>query len=252
MMTSTIADSEGRRIRRISLTLPVRIEAQVDRTVSWTEVTRLNDISAFGAGFVLKRPVKRGRLLHLTLPLPRQLRCFDFTEPQYNVWGLVRRCVPISDRLSGDSYALGVAFIGKRPPGSFADNPAKLYEIKHREEEGLWHIKEAEAFPDERNLPKDQRRQSRFPIPLTLLVEMIDGNGDVLASETTVTENLSIGGAAIFTTLNLEVGSFLRVTSDQYNTTIISVVRGKRMGADGIARLHIEFIDRFFPLEGID
>lgn len=251
-MSSTVTDSESRRIRRLSLTLPVRVEAQVDRTVSWTEITRLNDISAFGAGFMLKRPVKRGRLLHMTMPLPRQLRCFDFTEPQYHVWGLVRRCLPVNDRVNGDTYAVGAAFIGKRPPASFADNPAKLYEIKHREEEGLWQIKEAEAFPDERDLPKDQRRQSRFPIPLTLLIEVIDGNGEVLASETTATENLSLGGAAIFTTMNLEVGSFLRVTSDQYNTTIISVVRGKRMGPDGIPRLHIEFIDRFFPLEGID
>jgi hypothetical protein len=29
-------------------------------------------------------------------------------------------------------------------------------------------------------------------------------------------------------------------------------VRGKRVGADGIVRLHIEFIDHLFPLEGIE
>jgi hypothetical protein len=252
MVSSSVAEQESRRIHRICLTLPIRVDAQVDQTVSWSEITRLADISAFGAGFLLKRPVKRGRLIQLTMPLPRQLRCFDYMEPQYKIWALVRRCVPVVDRTGTENYALGVAFIGKRPPNSFLENPSKLYDITRREDEGLWQITEASPFPDESHLPKDQRRQSRFPIPLSLLVEMIDEAGNVIASEPTVTENLSLGGAAIFSTLNLEIGSFLRVTCDQYKTTIICVVRGKRVGADGIPRLHIEFIDRFFPLEGID
>ena len=252
MQSSQTVEKESRRLRRISLTLPIRIEAQIDPTVAWSEVTRLSDISAFGAGFLLKRPVKRGRLLQMTMPLPLQLRCYDFLEPQYKIWGLVRRCLPIADRAGNESYAIGVAFIGKRPPKSFGENPARLYEITHREDEGLWHITEAVAVPDESHLPKDQRRQSRFQIPLMLLAEMLDAEGRVIKSETTVTENLSVGGAAILSTLDLEVGDFLRVTSDQYQTTIISVVRGRRVGADGIPRFHIEFIDRFFPLEGID
>jgi hypothetical protein len=42
------------------------------------------------------------------------------------------------------------------------------------------------------------------------------------------------------------------VTSDRFNITILSVVRGSRTAPDGITRLHLEFIDRFFPLEGIE
>jgi hypothetical protein len=251
MQVSQTVEKESRRLRRISLTLPIRIEAQIDREVAWSEVTRLSDISAFGAGFMLKRPVKRGRLVQMTMPLPRQLRCYDYLEPQYRIWGLVRRCVPVS-AASGESYAIGVAFIGKRPPKSFEENPARLYEISHREEEGLWHITEAPAMPDETHLPKDQRRQSRFHIPLMLTAEKIDSDGKAINSEMVVTENLSVGGAAILSTLDLAVGSFLRINSEQYQTTIISVVRGRRIGVDGITRFHIEFIDRFFPLEGID
>jgi hypothetical protein len=252
MQTSQTLEKESRRLRRISLSLPIRIEAQVDRTVAWSEVTRLSDISAFGAGFMLKRPVKRGRLLQMTMPLPRQLRCYDFLEPQYRIWGLVRRCLPVADRAGAESYVIGTAFIGKRPPKSYEENPAKLYEITTREEEGLWNITEAASMPDETHLPRDERRQSRFQIPLMLLAEKIDTDGRVVASETSVTENLSVGGAAILSTLDLQVGSFLRVTSEQYKTTLISVVRGKRVGYDGIPRFHIEFIDKFFPLEGID
>ena len=68
----------------------------------------------------------------------------------------------------------------------------------------------------------------------------------------TVTENISLGGASVFTTMSLEKGIFLRVTSERFNVTILSVVRGFRVGPDNIPRVHLEFIDRFFPLEGIE
>lgn len=252
MLSSSPTNGENRRIQRISLGLPSRIEVKVDQSNAWNEITRLSDLSAFGAGFNLKRPIKRGRLLFMTVPMPRQLRCYDYMEPQYKVWGLVRRCIMTQNATEGENYAHGVAFIGKTPPASFFDNPAKLYEISHREDQGLWHITEAPAIPDESSLPKDLRRHSRLSIPETLLLELLDENGQVTESETTVTENISLGGAAIFTSLRTETGSFLRVTSERHNVSLISVVRGKRIGTDGIPRIHIEFIDRFFPLEGIE
>jgi hypothetical protein len=72
---TSVTANEDRRIQRIGLALPIRIEGKVNREVAWSEITRLQDVSAFGAGFNLNRPVKRGRLVALTLPMPRQLRC---------------------------------------------------------------------------------------------------------------------------------------------------------------------------------
>jgi len=51
---------------------------------------RLVDVTPFGARLRLSRPTESGRLLHLTLPMPRPLRCFDHVEDQYRVWCLVR------------------------------------------------------------------------------------------------------------------------------------------------------------------
>jgi hypothetical protein len=252
MLASSIETKENRRIQRISLALPTRVESKVNSSMGWDEITRLNDVSAFGAAFNLRRPVKRGRLVFMTIPLPRQLRCYDYSEPQYRVWALVRRCIAIDKDKGGENYAVGVAFIGKVPPQSYRENPARLYEITHREDESLWHVKEAAENPDESDLPKDCRRHSRFAIPINITLEAIDADGNPIATEVTVTENISLGGAAIFTTLQVEVGSFVRVISEQYNASIIAIVRGKRMGADSIPRLHIEFIDRFFPLDGIE
>lgn len=251
-MTTTVAEKQGRRIQRIALPLPARVEVKVDRKISWNEVTRLSDISAFGAGFSLKRPVKRGRLVLLTVPMPRQLRCYDYSEAQYRIWGLVRRCLPISIGSGETSYIVGVAFVGKNPPSSYMEDPAKLYDISHREGEGLWHIQETSPTQDEADLPKDLRRQTRFFIPETVSLEIMDENGQVAATETTVTENISLGGAAVFTSMNVEAGAFIRFSSERTNVKIISVVRGARTGQDGMTRLHLEFIDHFFPLEGIE
>lgn len=250
--TTPVSNKEDRRIQRIALALPIRIEGKVDKEVGWSEITRLKDVSAFGAGFYLNRPVKRGRLVSMTMPMPRQLRCYDYMEPQYRIWGLVRKCVSVKNESEAPQYAIGVAFIGKHPPLGYMDNPTKLYDTTQLEEKGFWHLVEASDRPDEKELPKELRRHSRYAIPVNMLLEILDGEGSVTGAEMTVTENISLGGAAVFTSLNADVGSFIRVTSEQYKKTIISVVRGKRMGPDGIPRLHVEFIDHFFPLEGIE
>lgn len=244
-------EQDIRRIRRINLPLPIRVEHSVAKGNSMNEITRLIDVSAFGAGFNLQHPIKRGRLVHMTIPLSRQLRNYDYLEPQYRVWGLVRHCIPIKEK-GDEKYAIGTAFIGKAPPNSYNDDPAKLYEISNREENHFWNVVEAPAIPDESQLPPPDRRHTRYPIPIGIGLELLDDTGNSIAQETTVTENISLGGASVFTGLNAHVGSFLRLTSDQYRVIITAIVRNKRNGKDGIPRLHLEFFDRYFPLEGIE
>jgi len=105
---------------------------------------------------------------------------------------------------------------------------------------------------DDADLPPELRKQTRFAIPESLVLELLDETGDVAASENSVTENISLGGASVFTSFNVEVGTFLRVVSERHDISIISIVRGKRVGDDGIVRLHLEFIDNLFPLSGIE
>lgn len=250
-MDNLTTENNTRRLPRFSLALPVRVESHVNEDQVWNEITRLTDVSAFGAGFNLHRPVKRGRLLQMTIPLPRQMRCYDYTEPQYKVWGLVRSCITKENTPTEENHAVGVAFIGKHPPSSYYSNPSKLYELSHIEEGNLWNVVDAPAQPDESLLPKELRRHTRFPIPTNVVIEKIDVDGNVTTTEQTVTENLSLSGTAMFSMLEVEIGEFVRVKSEQYNVSIISIVRGHRVGQDNIPRLHVEFVDRFFPLEGI-
>src|SRR5437763_15362854 len=81
----------------------------------WTAVSRVLDLAPFGARFSLARLVDRGRLVHLTLPMPRQLRCFDHAEDQYRVWALVRNVLVTTPDAKTElpRFELGVAFVGK-------------------------------------------------------------------------------------------------------------------------------------------
>src|ERR1043165_9441475 len=108
-----------KRIReRLELQLPVRVRCRETVDLEWTEITRLTDVTPFGAGFTLKRPVVKGRLVHMTIPMPRQLRVFDHVEDQYRVWAVIRYFKGKSTDKE-PAFDVGVAFIGKRAPASY-------------------------------------------------------------------------------------------------------------------------------------
>ena len=246
-------EGKTKRMReRLELSLPVRVHGRESEDHEWVELTRLIDVTPFGARFSIARPTEPGRLLHMTLPMPRQLRCFDHVEQQYRVWALVRnvRAVPAAAKDKLPRFEVGVAFVGKRPPASFEVDPTKRYEVAgSAAETGLWGVYE---LPERASMPGAARPETRHNIPTDVIVEEFDENGQVSASESTVTENISRRGAAVFTTLNVARGRFVRLTSRQYQISVVAAVRARRIGADGIPRLHLEFVDNQWPLEGIE
>ncbi|HEY0005655.1 MAG TPA: PilZ domain-containing protein [Pyrinomonadaceae bacterium] len=250
-------DGKSRRVReRLELQLPVRVHCRESLDHEWVEVSRLLDITPFGTRFTISRPTEKGRILHLTMPLPRQLRCFDHVEDQYRVWALVRHVsarLPVQGR-TGIRFDVGVAFIGKRAPASFELDPTIRYEVAaSATDAGLWIPLEQQQEELKEYTPSNDRRpETRHSIPVNVTIEVFNEKGEVSESEHTVTENLSRRGAAVFTTLNVAGGRFVRVTSTQYGASIMAAVRANRKGPDGIPRLHLEFIGQQWPLEGIE
>ncbi|MCA1591470.1 MAG: ESX-1 secretion-associated protein [Acidobacteria bacterium] len=250
-------DGKSRRMReRLRLTLPVRVHCRESVQHEWVEFTRLADVTPFGARFRLAHPTEWGRLLHLTLPMPRQLRCFDHVEDQYRVWALVRHVRPQIDKAGAPSsselrFDVGVAFTGKRPPTSYLNQPATLYDIETLSpEHNLWMLREETARDEEKRSSRNM--ETRLQMAINVLIEVFDDQGRASEREQTVTENISRRGAAVWTTLGVERGRFVRVTSSDHGLTVIAVVRARRPGADGIQRLHLEFVDQQWPLEGIE
>src|SRR5687767_3204251 len=229
-------------LERLALHLPVRVRVRETPDFEWTEMTRLVNVTPFGARITLKRPTEKGRLLHMTIPMPRQLRVFDHVEDQYRVWALVR-FVKSSIITDSSVFEIGVAFIGKHPPRSYEENPAKRYDIGGRTSDSLSIPEELQTATTE-----DQRTETRHNIPVDIRVETLDDKGMVDQSESTVAENINPRGAAIYTTLDLPVGRMIRLTSEQYNLTVHAAVRGRSVGPSGVHRIHVEFIDREFPL----
>jgi hypothetical protein len=233
-----------KRIReRLPLHLPVRVRGRETPTFEWNEITRLSNVTPFGAGFQLKHPTEKGRLLHMTIPMPRQLRVFDHVEDQYRVWAVVRYMKPmVVDNKS--VFNVGAAFIGKRPPASYETEPWTRYNINTSAFQAL-------AKPDEMLMPfpsTDKRAHTRHNIAVDMRLELVNIDGEISEIEHTVTEDISARGATIFTTLQIPQGRFIRLTSEQYGVTAHAAIRSRSTGADGVPRIHVEFIDREWPL----
>jgi len=213
----------------------------------WVEITRLTDVTPFGAGFTLKRPTEKGRLVHMTIPMPRQLRVFDHVEDQYKVWALVRYLRTLNAANQQPLFEVGVAFVGKRAPKSYEENPSQRYDIVNSDPTSVSLTEEADNTISPL-VVTNKRVHTRHHIAVDMLLEVLDEKGEVVLKENTVSENISHRGATIFTTLTVPPGRFVRLTSKQYQLTVYAAVRARTAGADGIPRIHVEFLDKEWPL----
>jgi hypothetical protein len=240
-----------RRAIRIELTLPVRVEGCDGLESVWSEVTRFQTISNMGAGFSMQRQLRPGQMILLTSPIPQTLRHFDHHEPRYRIWSLVRYSNPCKE-----GFNTGVAFYGKHAPNSFLENPSRTYDLVGFEGEGLIQIREQvethSVATEIGEPPKTAPKHSRYLIPVEVILEISDASGRVINRETTVSENISVGGASVFATSDVNVGDFVRVTFPVFDTSIMARIRNRRVGDDKMPRLHLEFVDRQLTLEGIE
>jgi hypothetical protein len=234
---------------RMSLHLPVRVQGRDSIDHEWTEMSRLVDVTPFGARLRLKRPTEIGRLMLLVLAMPRQLRCFDHVEDQYRVWSLVRNVKLLDPKsASGALVEIGVAFVGKRPPQSYAADPSRRYQIaKAVTDANLWSVTE-DSGAQLSEFTADKRRETRHSIPIEVMIEVFDQKGELSIREKSVTENINQYGAALFTSLDISPGRFVKMSSEHRNISVLAVVRAHRTAADGIPRLHLEFIGSQWPL----
>jgi hypothetical protein len=171
-------------------------------------------------------------------------------EDQYRIWALVRNVAMLEQKTGqGALLEVGVAFVGKRPPRSFADAPSSRYEIAATPS-GLWVVQEESEDVLSQVIDTDKRKYSRHTIPVELRINVFDEDGKLVEGESTVTENISTQGAAVFTTLSLIPGRFVKVSSIQFGVEMLAAVRDRHVGPDGIARLHLQFIGGEWPLSG--
>jgi hypothetical protein len=172
--------------------------------------------------------VERGALLHLTLPMPAQLRLFDDSEATYSIYGVVRSVLPL---VGGQSVR--VSFLGKRPPRGHSANLGALY------------LPPGEAPPGQREASSaqreaiDRRHAPRYDFFMNLSLGRLEANGG--QSELTVTENLSSDGARVPTTLPLSPGETVTVSEIGGDFRTEAVARGVYLGNDRVRRVNLSF-----------
>ena len=216
------------------------VKGQDVNDIFWKETSTVTTISRTGASFNLERECPVGKLISLIMPMPLKFRCYDSDTELYRVWGLIQHCNPIStDDFTG--YQIGVAFIGKYAPESFKSNPSQSYRILGVGENGLWKIIEAK---------KDfvKRKNPRFAIALAVDLSILDDEGNIISTEATTTENISLCGAAVFSTLKVETGCQIVINSTKHNFKATAIVCDQQKREKETSILHLNFIDYLFPM----
>ena len=224
--------------------LSVVIKGKDQNFQAWSETANATSLSSTGVGFFLTRECPVGSLISLIMAMPPHLRKYDQDKRLYRTWGLVQYCY----QAGGDSesgFHVGVAFIGREAPDSYTKNPTRSYRVAGIDRNGLWKIEELEtAFK--------QRASVRYWNSIGVSLYQLDEEQRSIATETTVTENISERGASVFSELRVTVGDQIKFQASSPAFSSLAVVRHRRIGVDDRTRLHLEFLENTFPVLEIE
>lgn len=213
---------ERRKEDRMGLSLPLRVQGRDPNGTVWEEMTTSDDASFGGASFILKHAADLGQALRLSLPLPKRFRKYDFTNPSYHVYAVVRGI-----KLIQPAARLGVMFLGKDPPKDHEENPAARY-----------------LLPSD---PPPERRQHRRVENVFLNLRLRRTKEGAAEEEQTVAENLSKGGARVMTMLKVSKGEIVSVEEMRGDFRTRAEIRNVYVGKDNIPRLNLRFLDGEAP-----
>lgn len=210
------------------------------------EVSGLLNVTPQGATLLLANPPDPGQLLCLQLPgargNPQGMKMYALA------WAVAGTGETEETEEEAHRHSVSVIFVDEAPGGGRTE--ALISYDYLIDEEGRLRLQRQQAEKLRRG--RDQlRRESRLSVPVEVLLEALRPDGTTLMREQTVTENISRSGASVWTSLMIGAKQPVRLTSERYGVSLDAVVRARRIGEDGIARLHIEFTDSQWPLEKI-
>jgi len=216
---------ERRRCERFKLTVPALIAGYESSDGKWQEVTKTIDVSRMGVALRMRRRVKHGLVVHVTLPLPTKLRSHGFSEAGYNMYAIVRRIEPLSD----GTRVVGLEFIGANPPGDYLHKPWATFRTQK------WNGPE-------------RRREKRETLSEPVSVEYFDEAMQVIGCEPGMTEDVSPGGVRICVKAAPPEFDYVRVTCPGRSFHGMAILRNHWSGTDGSERLCLQFTDNKWPV----
>jgi len=217
------------------------IQLKLGSDESYKEIAELSSLSKSGCSFEMQRSCAAGQLVSMVVPMPKDFRAYDLDEELYPVIALVQNCYEVKGP-DGSRYRVGVAFVGKNFPPSYDADPLQTYHISGTSDEGMWKIAESGKAFKVRNAP-------RFWIEHRVTITWIRKEHRTTDKENTITVNVSATGALVVSKLKVKVGDKVKFASKDHDFYTIAIVRNKR-DRDGLNPvLHLEFVERRFPVE---
>jgi PilZ domain-containing protein len=214
----------------MGMNVTVQVRGHDQDGTAWEEMTASDDISYGGASFPLRHSHGVGQVLLLSAPLPSSFRRYDEQETSYKSYALIRN----SRSNDHGARVVGVMFLGRVPPKGFEARPGGRYRLPS-------DPRAAHAPAEPQAPPGERRRNERLQLFVDLRLRRTGVSGST--EEQTVTENLSRGGARVFTTLQVARGETLTVCDLDGRVAVDAVVRNVYVGPDRVTRLNLQFPD---------
>jgi hypothetical protein len=217
---------ERRHQARLPLTMPVKVTGFLAGGQTWTEMSTVKDASSTGVSFLLKHPLTRGHVVHLSLPLPKRFRSYDLGDASYHVYALVR-----SVQTSPQGARVGLMFLGKHPPRGFEKEPESLYLMPN------------DPAPSRR---RERRQCTRLDVFVNVNLSRRDGTTGP-REERTIAENIGRCGARVLSSLAVSAGEVVLFREIDGDFETRAEIRGVYVGPDRISRLNLFFLDGEAP-----
>lgn len=209
-----------RKIERLKLALPVRVNGYDRTTGKWSEMSETIDVSRNGTMLRLRRRVRHRSVVHLSLPLPFELRSHSGLDPDYKVYALVRRVDPPRD----GRRIVALEFLGEKPPKGLSERPWGTFRIK-------W-------------TGAERRREPRIEKSEPVAIEYLDEALQPIRRDEAMSENVGLGGMRIRLSTPAPEFDLVRVIRGDEKGEILAAVSDQYVDKDDVERICVRFIGK--------
>jgi hypothetical protein len=220
-MAFSVTSSNRRRNQRVNSWLPVKVAGTGRNFEKWVEQTESLDVSKTGVSFALRRRVRSGNILKISLPLPEKFRPQNNGKVNFNSYVLVRRVDPPAKGMR----TVAVEFIGHQPPPGYEERPWAVFKPKS------W------SGQERRRVKREDRREK-------VRLEYYNTAFNLIMKEDTLSENVSDTGMRVVARFVPDEFEFVKVICLERPFESLAVVRSRFLTGDGCERLSLYFLNR--------
>ena len=221
----TVSGDNRRRCERMRLSMPARAMGFDRKDGKWNEMSETVAISRTGISLRMKRHVRHGNVLYLTLPMPTKLRSHGYSEPHYSVYALVRRVEPARQ----GARVVGLEFLGEHPPAGFLEKPWAIFRTRK------WDGSE-------------RRRPLRVRTNEMVRIEYLSEAMQLLNSEQARIEDVSRTGLRVAVRAAPAEFDLVRVICSAHRFEALAATSNRFKAKDGVERLCVHFFEKEWPV----